>query len=130
MRGDLGISRQVVWAAFDATAARQAYQELLKNHDTLTDTINDAPVIFCQKDAEGRYQRVNRTFCEVFNVRAEVIAGRGDDDIFSGLTLEKIIQHDSQLFSEGGEAQFTYSDTINGQTLNIPWHKYSLTRSS
>ena len=53
MRGDLGISRQVVWTAFDATAARQAYQELLKNHDTLTDTINDAPVIFCQKDTEG-----------------------------------------------------------------------------
>ena len=126
MRGDLGISRQVVWAAFDATAARQAYQELLKNHDTLTDTINDAPIIFCQKDAEGRYQRVNRTFCEVFNVRAEVIAGRGDDDIFSGLTLEKIIQHDSQLFSEGGEAQFTYSDTINGQTVNIHWHKFAM----
>ena len=97
-----------------------------KNHDTLTDTINDAPVIFCQKDTEGRYQRVNRTFCEVFNVRAEVIAGRGDDDIFSGLTLKKIIQHDSQLFSEGGEAQFTYSDTINGQTLNIHWHKFAM----
>tara|TARA_B100000767_G_scaffold275089_1_gene310379 strand:+ start:1938 stop:4514 length:2577 start_codon:yes stop_codon:yes gene_type:complete len=126
MRGDLGISRQVVWAAFDATAARQAYQELLKNHDTLTDTINDAPVIFCQKDCEGRYQRVNRTFCEVFNVRAEVIAGRGDEDIFSGLTLEKIIQHDSQLFTAGGEAQFTYSDTVNGQTINIHWHKFAI----
>ncbi|MBQ77197.1 MAG: hypothetical protein CL692_01305 [Cellvibrionales bacterium] len=126
MRGDLGISRQVVWAAFDATAARQAYQELLKNHDTLTDTINDAPIVFCQKDADGRYQRVNRTFCEVFNVRAEVIAGRGDDDIFSGLTLEKIIEQDGQLFSEGGEAQFTYSDTINGQTVNIHWHKFAI----
>ena len=126
MRGDLGISRQVVWTAFDATAGRQAYQELLKNHDTLTDTLNDAPVIFCQKDADGRYQRVNRTFCETFNVRAEVVAGRNDQDIFSGISLEQITQHDRMLAEQGGDASFLQTDTINGQVLSIQWHKFAL----
>ena len=126
MRGDLGISRQVVWTAFDATAGRQAYQELLKNHDSLTDTLNDAPVIFCQKDADGRYQRVNRTFCETFNVRAEVVAGRNDQDIFSGNTLEQIIQQDSMLAEQGGDASFIQSDTINGKAISIQWHKFAL----
>ena len=126
MRGDLGISRQVVWTAFDATAGRQAYQELLKNHDTLTDTLNDAPVIFCQKDADGRYQRVNRTFCETFNVRAEVVAGRNDQDIFSGISLEQITQQDRILAEQGGDASFLQTDTINGQALTIQWHKFAL----
>jgi len=126
MRGDLGISRQVVWTAFDATAGRQAYQELLKNHDTLTDTLNDAPVIFCQKDADGRYQRVNRTFCETFNVRAEVVAGRNDQDIFSGNTLAQITQQDRTLAEQGGDASFIQSDTINGKVIAIQWHKFAL----
>jgi len=126
MRGDLGISRQVVWTAFDATAGRQAYQELLKNHDTLTDTLNDAPVIFCQKDADGRYQRVNRTFCETFNVRAEVVAGRNDQDIFSGSILEQITQQDRILAEQGGDASFLQTDSINGQAIAIQWHKFAL----
>ena len=126
MRGDLGISRQVVWTAFDATAGRQAYQELLKNHDTLTDTLNDAPIIFCQKDADGRYQRVNRTFCETFNVRAEVVAGRNDQDIFSGNSLEQITQQDRLLAEQGGDASFLQTDMVNGQTLTIQWHKFAL----
>jgi|GEM_PF-748264 PAS domain-containing protein len=126
MRGDLGISRQVVWTAFDATAGRQAYQELLKNHDTLTDTLNDAPVIFCQKDADGRYQRVNRTFCETFNVRAEVVAGRNDQDIFSGNTLAQITQQDHILAEQGGDASFLQTDSINGQAITIQWHKFAL----
>ncbi len=126
MRGDLGISRQVVWTAFDATAGRQAYQELLKNHDTLTDTLNDAPVIFCQKDADGRYQRVNRTFCETFNVRAEVVAGRNDQDIFSGNTLAQITQQDHMLAEQGGDASFLQTDSINGQAITIQWHKFAL----
>ena len=126
MRGDLGISRQVVWTAFDATAGRQAYQELLKNHDTLTDTLNDAPVIFCQKDADGRYQRVNRTFCETFNVRAEVVAGRNDQDIFNGNTLEQITQQDRILAEQGGDASFIQNDNINGKAIAIQWHKFAL----
>jgi PAS domain-containing protein len=126
MRGDLGISRQVVWTAFDATAGRQAYQELLKNHDSLTDTLNDAPVIFCQKDADGRYQRVNRTFCETFNVRAEVVAGRNDQDIFKGNTLDQITQQDKILAEQGGDASFIQTETINGQAIAIQWHKFAL----
>ena len=126
LRSDLGISRQVVWTAVDITTGRQAYQELLKNHDTLTDTLNDAPVLFCQKDADGRYQRVNRAFCETFNVRAEVIAGRSDQDIFEGDTLKQIAQQDNELVDQGGGVRFLQSETINGQTLNIQWHKFAL----
>lgn len=126
MRGDLGISRQVVWTAFDITANRQAYQELLKNHEALTDTLNDAPVLFCQKDSDGRYQRVNRAFCETFNVRAEVIAGRNDSDIFNSDTVEQISQHDKTLVEQGGDTSFVHTDTINGQAVTIQWHKYAL----
>lgn len=126
LRSDLGISRQVVWTALDITTGRQAYQELLKNHDTLTDTLNDAPVLFCQKDADGRYQRVNRAFCETFNVRAEVIAGRSDQDVFEGDTLKKIAQQDNELVDQGGGVRFLQSETINGQAINIQWHKFAL----
>lgn len=126
MRGELGISRQVIWTAFDITASRQAYQELLKNHDALTDTLNDAPVLFCQKDTEGRYQRVNQAFCETFNVRAEVIAGRDDHEIFSAEACEQITLHDRTLAEHGGDATFVQTEKVSGQTVTVAWHKFAI----
>lgn len=126
LRGNLAMSREVLWTAFDITSGRQAYQDLLKNHDALTDTLNDAPVIFCQKDADGRYRRVNRTFCETFNVRAEIIAGRNDEDVFSGQTLEHMRQQDRELAEHGGTSRFMHLDAVNGNPITIQWHKFAL----
>ena len=127
LRGGHGLARQVLWSVFDITTARHAYQELLKNHDALTDMLNDAPVLFCQKDASGRYQRVNRTFCESFNVRADVIAGRKDEEIFSGETLQHMQQGDSRVAERGDIAQFTIQTSISGHKKEVHWYKFALT---
>ena len=59
-----------------------------------------AVIIFCQRDINGRFQRVNRTFCEVFNVRADIIAGRQPHEIFSGLRLENMTLKDQEIICE------------------------------
>lgn len=126
LRGNLDLSRQVIWTAFDVTTGRQSYQELLKNHDSLTETINEAPVMFCQRDINGRYQRVNRAFCEMFNVRADIIAGRQSHEIFSGLTLENMTQKDQEIIDKDKAISYFYEDSIDGNDYNIFWQKFPL----
>ncbi|NNL11385.1 MAG: PAS domain-containing protein, partial [Pseudomonadales bacterium] len=74
LKGDAGLSRQAVWTAFDITATRHSYQELLKAHDELFHLLDEAPILFFQKDGNGRFLRANKTFCDHFNVRADVIS--------------------------------------------------------
>jgi len=99
LKGDAGLSRLVVWSAFDITSARHAYQELLKSHDAFVDMLDEAPVLFFQKDASGRYLRSNRAFCDFFDLRNDVIAGRTDSEIFDAETLANF----EQLSSEQGK---------------------------
>ena len=121
-----GIHRLALWTAFDITPARHAYQELLKNHDAITDMLNDAPLVFCQKDSSGRYQRVNRTFCESFNVRAEVIAGRKDEEIFAGEIQQQMMEGDRAVIDSGDETSFATTTMLNGQNCTIYWLKFPL----
>ena len=121
-----GLSRHVLWTAIDITSSRQAYQELLKNHDALTDMLNDSPVIFCQKDSQGRYQRVNQAFCRAFNVNAEVIAGRTDSEVFSDELVPLMQSEDQSLLDSGKDAFFQHEQLINGELKQIYWQKFPI----
>lgn len=126
LRGNLDLSRQVIWTAFDVTTGRQSYQELLKNYDSLTDTINEAPVMFCQRDVNGRFQSVNRAFCEFFNVRADIVAGRQSSEIFSGLTFENMTQNDKEVIEKDKTISYSYEDRSNDNNFNVHWQKFPL----
>ncbi len=130
LRGGLGLNREVVWTAIDITQSRQAYQELLKNHESLTDMLNDAPILFCQKDRSGRYQRVNRFFCEAFNVRAELIAGRLDSEIFAEDAAERMHQSEEQLIHDGASVSYCQQFMINGVDSQVVWHKFAINNLS
>lgn len=126
LKGNLGLTRQVVWTAFDVTPSRQAYQELLKNHDALTDTINDAPVLFSQKDIEGRYQRVNRAFCETFRVRADLVAGRSDAEVFDTNMAAAMTREDRESIDAGAEIDFNQVVDFDGESIQLHWHKFAI----
>ena len=106
------------------TTGRQSYQELLKNYDSLTDTINEAPVMFCQRDVNGRFQSVNRAFCEFFNVRADIVAGRQSSEIFSGLTFENMTQNDKEVIEKDKTISYSYEDRSNDNNFNVHWQKF------
>lgn len=122
LRGDSGLSRQVVWTAFDITSTRLNYQELLKNHDALEHILDDAPVLMFQKDNSGRFQRVNKAFAHLFNVREDVIAGRNDQEVFRNSATEFSAMNEKILHQPNDSSTFQYIENMDGQPYNFTWH--------
>ncbi|MGB5326336.1 MAG: PAS domain-containing protein [Pseudomonadales bacterium] len=130
LKGDAGLSRQVVWTAYDITSTRHAYQELLKAHDELFHILDEAPVLFFQKDGQGRFLRANKTFCEHFGLRADVISGRHDEEIFRDSAAEfcRFGQHVAQslLQNAGQLTAFAYSEVRNEIRQQLYWQAIPL----
>ncbi len=131
LRGD-SLSRQVLWTAFDVTSNRHDYQELLKNHDALAQTLDDAPFLFFQKDNAGRFLRVNKAFCETFDLRADEISGLDDKEVFRERETHFVELGEQAIAiaprQEVGE--FKYSETVNGSQLTFHWRTLVKTRQS
>lgn len=130
LKGDSGLSRQVVWTAFDITATRHSYQELLKNHDALSQLLDGAPVLFFQKDSAGRFQRANAAFCELFGVRADVISGRSDQEVFRDTAQQFTALIQSALSEPAATTTHSYNENINGQPCTFYWQTLSLTKQA
>ena len=132
LKGDAGLSRQVVWSAVDITATRHAYQELLKNHDATRQSLDDAPIMFFQKDSSGRFLQANKRFCQYFNVRADIISGRDDDEVFRD-SMPKFKQLTSLILKSPGNAvSHRYDDDHKPQNSepkhHVSWQGIALTQ--
>jgi PAS domain-containing protein len=130
LKGDAGLSRQVLWTAFDITATRHAYQELLKNHDALADMLDDAPVLFFQKDGSGRYLRTNRAFCDFFDLRTDVIAGRSDKEIFDPETLANFQKITANNDSQSGNSDYSFTLTQHQKEYQLYWKTTAITSAT
>lgn len=124
LRGDSGLSRQVVWTAFDITSNRHDYQELLKNHDSLLKILDDAPVLFFQKDSAGRYLRVNKAFCDTFKLHADVISGRIDQEVFRDVDTQftEVSSQALSLAATQDNFEYSYSEELSGSAHHFSWH--------
>lgn len=124
LRGDSGLSRQVVWTAFDITSNRHDYQELLKNYDSLLKILDDAPVLFFQKDSAGRYLRVNKAFCDTFKLHADVISGRIDQEVFRDVDTQftEVSSQALSLAATQDNFEYSYSEDLSGSSHHFNWH--------
>ncbi|NNL57809.1 MAG: PAS domain-containing protein [Pseudomonadales bacterium] len=129
LKGDAGVSRQVVWTAFDITSTRHSYQELLKNNDSITQLLDDAPVLFFQKDHAGRFQRANKAFCKHFNLRADVISGRTDDEVFRDSLPGFSQLTRAALQNPGNETVQSYGEQIDGSPDTLLWRVMPITQA-
>lgn len=132
LRGDSGLSRQVVWTAFDITSNRHDYQELLKGHDSIVKILEDAPVLFFQKDSAGRYLRVNKAFCETFNLQADNISGRHDKEVFGDIET-RFTDISEQAFANASSQEAfenSYKEELFGTQHQFRWHTLVQKRQS
>ncbi|MBT8140183.1 MAG: PAS domain-containing protein [Gammaproteobacteria bacterium] len=134
LKGDAGLSRQAVWTAFDITATRHSYQELLKAHDELFHLLDEAPILFFQKDGNGRFLRANKTFCDHFNVRADVISGRLDEEVFRDTAVEfcSFGKHVATglLQNAGQLTHYSYTEQRSDGPRQIFWQAIPLAQTS
>lgn len=80
--GDAGLSRQVVWSAFDITETRHSHLESLKDKDRYFRTINEAPLLYFCKEQNHRFQNSNLAFLEHYSLDSSELIGKQNTDLF------------------------------------------------
>lgn len=75
--------------------------ELLATRQHLNLIFDTAPALIWQKDRQGTYLQVNRTFCQAVGLEAERIIGRTDQDIFPPKIALKYTQDDQEVLRTG-----------------------------
>lgn len=123
LKGNSGLKRQVVWTAFDITSSRLSYQELLKKHDTLSEIINKAPIMHFQLDNAHRFINANNAFCETYQLRADIIAGRSVADVLDDSALRDFLEQPNN----GAPLLLQYQKSNEHKAFDVTWQALAIT---
>lgn len=77
-----GVTVAIQGIARDVTARKRAEDALRESEAHLQAILDNCPAMIFLKDIEGRYLEVNREFERTFNLAAEQVLGRTDDELF------------------------------------------------
>lgn len=95
------------WAKLKQHLNRES-KDISRLKDTLRRTekhlaliLESVPVVIWQKDIEGRYQEVNREFCEVTGFDKSFILGKRDEELFPRNIADKFTHNDRRVYETG-----------------------------
>lgn len=84
-------------------AAREALQDLVRQHSLVQSLMNATSDVIFYKDDEGVYQGCNEAFAKLVGMSEEEIVGKTDYDLYAADVADHFVQGDRDAF-EAGEA--------------------------
>ncbi|MBE1302234.1 MAG: response regulator [Alteromonadaceae bacterium] len=86
--------------ATNITEQKIAEEKLLAVQQQTKDFLDNLPAAAYLKDLQGRYQLVNKTWCEIASSESEAAIGKTAEDIFESALAAHLVEHDKQVFEE------------------------------
>ncbi|MGB0429838.1 MAG: PAS domain-containing sensor histidine kinase, partial [Bacteroidia bacterium] len=86
----------------EVTDRKQQEEQIIQSEAKLSAVINTIPDSIFYKNAEGKYELVNKAFGELIGQKPEYITGKTDNDLYSTNTAEKIVKDDKELLTAEG----------------------------
>ncbi|MEQ9468282.1 MAG: response regulator [Ekhidna sp.] len=98
------------------TREKQRFQRELLEKNLILDTIFDSfeDLIFL-KDANGRYRKVNKAFCEFIKMHEAELVGHTDTELFTGKIAEQSKEQDEYVKLSGKPVTYEVEMTIDNQ---------------
>jgi PAS domain S-box-containing protein len=93
----LNNDKYVLVVSLDITSRKQAEALLKKTEQELSLIFDTAPLLIWQKDREGRYLQVNRTYCDTVGISKDTIVGKTDYDLFPKEIADQYVSHDRKV---------------------------------
>jgi PAS domain S-box-containing protein len=93
----LNNEKYVLTVSLDITSRKQAEALLKKTEQELSLIFDTAPLLIWQKDREGRYLQVNRTYCDTVGISKDTIVGKTDYDLFPKEIADQYVSHDRKV---------------------------------
>ena len=81
-------------------------EELFRQQQLLYGIVENSPAVIYAKDSQGRYLFVNRRYCELFQVKAEEVVGRSDEEIFPPEFAARFQDNDRAVLEQGRALEF------------------------
>jgi two-component system sensor histidine kinase/response regulator len=111
----------------DITAQRQATVQLKENLSFIDTLFESIPLPVYLKDAKGSYLRLNKAFCNLFQIKAVDYIGKTVQDVLAKEDAALQENNDRQLMQSGGTQIYETTLTLaNGQQLDALYSKATL----
>lgn len=91
----------VLGYAQDVTELKQAEQELIESRQMFQQFMNNSPAMIFMKDEFGKYDFVNKSFAQLFNLEEENLHEKTDADFLPPETVENVRYHDKIVLETG-----------------------------
>jgi len=112
----------------DITTAKNAQLELEQSQQLIKGFLENLPAIAYFKDLEGKYQIVNKSWCQLAGVEAESAIGQDDFSIWADKEIANTLVENDRLVMDGG-APVAFEEcapTPNGGVGTYMSHKFPL----
>ncbi|MBI3229803.1 MAG: PAS domain S-box protein [Burkholderiales bacterium] len=112
----------------DITEQRHATEQLKENLNFVDALFQTIPQPIYLKDEQGRYMRLNRAFCEFFEVEERNLLGKTVFDLLNPANAKFHNDYDQQLLQQRGTQVYEANITINGRQVDTMYSKAALVR--
>jgi two-component system, sensor histidine kinase and response regulator len=111
----------------DITEQRLATSQLKQNLRFIDTLFESIPLPVYLKDADGRYLRLNKAFCNQFNIQAKDFIGKTVHELLNTENALAQSNHDVQLMKNGGTHIYETTLTLaNGNKFDALYSKAAL----
>jgi PAS domain S-box-containing protein len=112
--GDDGRAEWVSGVHIDITERRRATDQVRESL-LLLDTVFEAiPIPVVLKDTEGRYQRMNKAYAELFRVEAADLLGKTAADVIDSAAAQRHFEEDRTVMTTRGACSYEVHQQLQG----------------
>lgn len=125
-RADFNGESKLIGIGMDISSLRKAEYEGEQNRLLLNAIMEQAGSVITVKDREGRYQLVNRKYCELFELEAEEVIGKKGRKIYGEDIARTLRESDKKVYENGRAVEIEEDFSFPGGDRSFVVVKYLL----
>jgi PAS domain S-box-containing protein len=123
---DAGRPNGMHGVTLDITERKRTEQALREGEQRLQSIVDNSSAIIYVKDAEGRYQLINRSFETLWGIAKDQVIGRTDHELLDPRVAATLAANDQRVWETGRSLDLEETLRINGEARTYISTKFPL----
>ncbi len=113
-RGDDGRAEWISGVHIDITERRRATDRVRESLALLDALFEAIPIPVVLKDTEGRYQRLNKAYADLFGARAADLLGKAATEVIDPVAAQRHFEEDRRVMATRGTCSYEVHQQLQG----------------